>query len=59
MERIEKQGRNIEYSRIVVRGKSTGKSKVICEKCGKIKRIKNMARYKGKIYCSSCKPHLI
>ena len=34
-------------------------SKVRCDKCGKLKRIRFMAMFKNKVLCSICKPHLI
>ena len=47
----------IPQSKIVIRKKQY--SKVKCDTCGKIKRIRNMGMFKGKILCSSCKPHIV
>ena len=46
--------RGIPYNKIIKRGRA-GSSRVMCDKCHKIKRIKYMARIKGKILCSNCK----
>jgi hypothetical protein len=51
--------KNIEYNKIVKRGLSSGKSKVKCEGCGQIKRMKHMAKFKKRILCSNCKPHIM
>jgi len=49
----------IPYNKIIKRSSTAGSSRVKCEKCGVVKRIKFMARFKGKILCSSCRPHII
>ena len=36
-----------------------GNTKVTCDKCKKIKRIKKMAFFKRKLLCSNCKPDII
>ena len=51
----KKRGQEIPYGKILVRSSTAGSSKVQCEECKKVKRIKFMVKYKGKILCSSCK----
>ena len=48
----------IPYDKLITK-MNGGSSKVQCEKCGKIKRVKFMAMFKGKILCSNCKPNKI
>ncbi len=51
----KKRGLAIPYDKIIIRSSTAGSSKVQCEGCKKIKRIKFMVKYKGKILCSNCK----
>ncbi len=52
-----KRGTRISYDKILIKSSTKGNSKVECENCSKIKRIKFMVKYKGKILCSACKPN--
>lgn len=52
------RGANILYNEILVRSSTKGNSKIQCEKCEMVKRIKFMAKYKGKILCSNCRPNM-
>lgn len=47
------------YSQYMIKSKTSGNSKVICSKCNKMKRIKFMVIYKGRLLCSNCKPNKI
>lgn len=51
--------KRIPYGRIVKKSMSAGNSKVKCDGCGKIKRIKYMRLYKNRVLCSGCIPHKI
>ena len=51
--------KRISYSKILTRSKTKGNSKVRCDKCGKVKRIKFMTLFKDKIKCSNCRPNII
>lgn len=61
-EKVKKKDKNmtktIEYNRIIVR-KDDGNSLIECDKCKRLGRIKSMSKYKGKVLCSHCKPHII